>query len=95
MFFQSLLETVDADEWLKCLERAGVDQAQVWFSLDPMKVFPSQEVQLPLLAPPLLAPVPGRRSGPPLVLPWLCLEGDISHSVGPRPCPHYNSRAAW
>lgn len=34
------LETVDADEWLKCLEKAGVDQAQVWFSLDPMKVFP-------------------------------------------------------
>lgn len=34
------LETVDADEWLRCLERAGVDQAQVWFSLDPMKVFP-------------------------------------------------------
>lgn len=34
------LETVDADEWLKCLERAGVDQAQVWFSLDLVKVFP-------------------------------------------------------
>ena len=33
------LETVDADEWWKCLERAGVDQAQVWFSLDPVKVF--------------------------------------------------------
>lgn len=35
-----ILETVDADEQLKCLERAEVDQAQLWFSLDPMKVFP-------------------------------------------------------
>lgn len=30
-----------------------------------------------------------------LGMSYLCLEGDISHSVGPRPCPHYNSRAAW
>lgn len=29
-----------AVELLKCLEKAGVAQAQVWFSLDPVKVFP-------------------------------------------------------
>lgn len=69
--FQSQLETVDADELLKCLGRAGVAQVQVWFSLDPVKVFPSQEMLLPLRAPPLLARVPARRSGPPLALPWL------------------------
>lgn len=34
------LETVDANELLKCLGRAGVAQVQVWFSLDPVKVFP-------------------------------------------------------
>lgn len=71
MSSQSLLETVGADEQLKCLGRAEVAQAQVWFSLDPVTVFPSQEVLLPLQVPPLLAQVPARSSGPPLALPWL------------------------
>lgn len=38
---------------------------------------------------------PGMNASAQLSMSYLCLEGDISHSGGPRPCPRYNSRAAW
>lgn len=38
---------------------------------------------------------PGMNVSAQLSMSYLCLEGDISHSGGPRPCPRYNSRAAW
>lgn len=39
--------------------------------------------------------VAGMNTSPWRSTSYLCLEGDISHSVGPRPCPHYSSKAAW